>query len=78
MTKPWDNEPSPEADKSWMYPPSFDADTKVVSHEKFANLERRLRHAERLLNDAKHYVPELNLFSMVLSHLEAAKAEDNS
>lgn len=72
MTKPWDNEPTPttkqaviDAHGHWTF----------ELRDRMENLERRLRHAERLLELCAEYTVTKYKDESLL-HLEAAMQED--
>ena len=77
MNKIWDNEPTPLTDALW-------SDEDGEAYVTFArNLERRMRAAERLLEDALltyHHgmtVLQDHTADQIKAHLEAARKEDD-
>lgn len=76
MSKPWDNEPSPIIDKA-----ADDAEDNPLASIYIwfdaRNLERRLRHAERLLDKVCNWLRvDGELEQSIVVHLEAARQED--
>lgn len=78
MNKPWDNESHPQTDLAQAEMSEF---IIPAVHVEFAqNFERRLRHAERLLERFRSFDPTpmaiLALDSDIATHLKAAQQED--
>lgn len=69
MSKPWDNEPTPMCETDW------NKKMKSMPLNDARNLERRMRAAERLLEDIKCTFRGFHM-PLVDAHLEAAQKED--
>lgn len=73
MTKPWDNEPTPFSDRLVDEHGDF-----FISQTTVENLERRLRHAEKLLRECLEAGQDIfcSTQKSIWKHLEAANKED--
>lgn len=76
MTKPWDNEPTPITKQAVI---DSHGHWTFELRDRMENLERRLRHAEGLLedvlSDATIFYEEKTL-NRIANHMEAARQED--
>lgn len=79
MSKPWDNEPTPLCEKYEMLArfgnQLDDIREYVVGVHDARNLERRMRAAERLLEDIKFTFRGWKM-PLIDAHLEATRKED--
>jgi hypothetical protein len=74
MMKPWDNEPAPATKQAVI---DTHGHWTFELRDRMANLERRMRHAERLLElCAGHTLTKYR--EEALSHIEAARQEDGT
>jgi len=71
MSKPWDNEPTPFKDRLVDEHGDF-----FISQTAVENIERRLRHAERLLELSVKTHGIGFVTGKMEKHLEAARQED--
>ena len=81
MNKPWDNEPTPLTDAALTVDDNHDQFEKDVARIATSlYLERRMRAAERLLDDERQWSESSHDFvdwsHDVQAHLEAARMED--
>ena len=75
MSKPWDNEPTPLTDAaSQLWTTTGDEYNDAVKSADVRNIERRMRAAERLLEDIKFTFRGCNM-PLINAHLEAAKED---
>ena len=72
MNKPWDNEPTPITKQAVI---DSHGHWTFELRDRMENLERRLRHSERLLELCAPYSLTKHQ-EQALSHLEAARQED--
>ena len=71
MSKPWDNEPTPTTKQAVI---DSHGHWTFELRDRMENLERRLRHAERLLTRAYQALPKFD--GEIYAYLEAARQED--
>ncbi len=80
---PWDNEPTPWVDEAaWdqLQDGGCAPSVNVITSDDARDLERRMRHAERLLEEWPGRFPTQNQWTIWLierkHHLQAAKEQD--
>ena len=73
MSKPWDNEPTPLTKKAII---DSHGQWSFELRDAMANLERRVRAAERLLDHSLQHCKRAFTAQNITAHLEAARKED--